>query len=111
LMVIQNACPRFSDITLLSVIVPLAQAWKSGETSLLDATPLEKSGVGRVLLDIGGLALLGRVLNVFVPLRAVLVHFGMVAGTLGAAIAGRYRRHFVVTRHLDLPGVRGVLVR
>jgi hypothetical protein len=30
LMVIQNASPRFSEITLLSVIALPAQAWKTG---------------------------------------------------------------------------------
>src|SRR5476649_929502 len=86
LMVIQNACPRFSEITLLSVIAPPAQAGRPGAASLLDAPSLEKSGIGGVLLDIGGLALLGRILFAFMPLRAILVHLGMVAGAFGAAI-------------------------
>src|SRR5664279_4661140 len=95
LMVIQNACPRFASITLLSVIAPLTQSRGPVRASLLDAPPLEKSGVGRVLLDIGRVALL-RQIDIFVHLRRILADLGIVAGALMATIGRRYRRHFIV---------------
>src|ERR1700729_835149 len=86
LMVIQNACPRFSSITLSVMPAP---SEKSVGASLLHAPSLEKPGIGGVLLDVGGIALLGQILDIFVPLRGVLVDLGVIAGALGAAIAGR----------------------
>src|ERR1700712_112962 len=65
--------------------------------ALFHASSLEESGIRRVLLDIGGIALLGRILNIVVSLRRILVHLGMVTGTLWAAIGGWHRRHFIMT--------------
>ena len=58
-------------------------------TRLLDPPSLEKSGVGRVLLDVGCIALLRGVQFAFC-LRRVLAHFGLVTGTFVTAISGRH---------------------
>jgi hypothetical protein len=64
-------------------------------SALFHTPSLEKSGVRRVLPDIGGLALLRRILDMVV-LRRILVHLGMVASTLLAAIGGWHWRHFIM---------------
>jgi hypothetical protein len=66
---------------------------------LLNPASFEKSGIGGVLLDVGGIALFSRILNILVPLRGILVGLGIIPGPFGAAIGGRYRRHFIVAGH------------
>lgn len=63
---------------------------------LLHTSSFEESRVGRVLLDVGGIALLGRIYFAL-SLRRVLVGFGIVPGALVASIGGRHGRHFIVT--------------
>jgi succinate dehydrogenase/fumarate reductase cytochrome b subunit len=66
-------------------------------SALFHASALEKSGIRRVLLDIGGITLLCRILDIVVHLRRILAYLGMVTSTLLAAIGGWHRRHFIVT--------------
>jgi hypothetical protein len=83
-------------IDIFDLLGPVSSATRSG-SALFHTPSLEKSGVRRVLLDIGGIALLCRILNIVVPLRRILVRLGMVTSTLLAAIGGWHRRHFIVT--------------
>jgi hypothetical protein len=84
-------------------------------TALLYTSSFEEPGDGCVLLDVGGIALLGGI-HFALCLRRVLADFGSVAGALAASIRGWHGRHFIVTRHLWSlagglgQGVQGVLV-
>jgi hypothetical protein len=88
--------PVISAIGISARLGPASLETQSG-SALFHTPSLEKSGVRGVLLDIGGIALLRRILNIVVPLRRVLVRLGMVTGTLLAAIGGWHRRHFIMT--------------
>jgi hypothetical protein len=66
---------------------------------LLHPASFEKPGIGGVLLDVGGIALFRRVLNVLVTPGSVLADLGFIAGSLRAPIGGRYGRHFIVASH------------
>jgi hypothetical protein len=61
--------------------------------------PVKKAGVGRVLLDVGGLTLLSRILNAFVTFRSVLSRISVRFWTLVALIAGRDGWHVIVIAH------------
>lgn len=52
------------------------------------APSLEKSSIGRVLLDVGGISLLGRVLNVLVSLGGVLARLGFITCSFVTAVTG-----------------------
>jgi hypothetical protein len=63
--------------------------------ALLYAPSLEKAGVGRVLLDVGGLTLFCGVHFTFY-LRHSLVNVSMISRSLVTAISRRHGRHSVV---------------
>jgi hypothetical protein len=65
-------------------------------TKLFHSPSFEKTGVRRVLLDVGRIALLGSIHFAFY-LRRVLTDFGIVTGAFVASIGGRHGRHFIVT--------------
>jgi hypothetical protein len=62
---------------------------------LLHASSLEETGIGSVLPDVGGVALLGRV-NFSLVFRDIFAHLDVIAGSLGAAIGGWNRRHLMM---------------
>src|ERR1700719_560729 len=80
-----------------SLVDPTTAGCAAGIT-LLDAPPLEETGIGRVLPDVGGVALLGGV-HFGSCLRGISARFGVVTGTLVTAVGGRYGRHFIVAGH------------
>ena len=73
--------------------------WKAAfRSTLLHASSLEKTGIGRVLLDVGGVALLSGVDFTLVS-GSILVHSGVVTRPLVTAVGRWHWRHFVVARH------------
>src|SRR6202140_5551110 len=73
--------------------------WKAGfRSTLLHPSSLEKTGLGGVLPDVGGVALLSGVDFTLVCGR-ILVHLGVVTRALVTAVGRRHWRHFVVARH------------
>src|ERR1700736_1924154 len=74
---------------------------KVGRSTLLHASSLEKPGIGRVLHDVGGVALLGSV-NFTLVSGSILVHLGIVTRPLMTAVGRRHWRHFIVARHAAL---------
>jgi hypothetical protein len=74
-------------------------AWfPGGVFRLFDAPPLEEAFVGGVLLDVGGLALLGRIDGGALG-RLVGSNFGMVAGAFLTLVRRWNRWHVPVFRH------------
>jgi hypothetical protein len=63
---------------------------------LLNPPTLKETGVGRVLSDIGCVALLSGI-YFGLCLRRVLVDLGVVTGALVASIGGGHGWHFIVT--------------
>jgi hypothetical protein len=66
---------------------------------LLHPASFEKPGIGGVLLDVGGVALFRRILNVLVPSGSILVDLGFVSRPFMAAVGGWHGRHFIVASH------------
>src|ERR1700744_3646409 len=65
-----------------------------GLIALFHSTSLEESGVGGVLFDVGGIALLGRVLHAVRALRCVALGLCIQLRPLGALVARWDWRHF-----------------
>ena len=61
--------------------------------TLFYSPTFEETGIGRVLLDVGGLALLRGV----VSLGRVFIYFAVISGAFVASISRRHWRHFVMT--------------
>src|ERR1700731_2219710 len=70
-------------------------------STLLQAPSLEEAGIGGVLLDVGGVALLSSV-DFTLACGRILVRLGVVTRALVTAVGRRHWWHFVVARHLDL---------
>jgi hypothetical protein len=68
----------------------------------LHTPSLKKSGVGRILLYVGCVALFGGI-HFALLLGRVFADFGVVTGSLVASVGGRDGRHFIVTRHFCFP--------
>jgi hypothetical protein len=81
------------------IVLGVAAMISSGQLKLLHTPSLEESGVGRVLLDIGGVTLFSGV-EFALFLRRVFADFGIVASSFLASVGGRHGRHFIVTRHI-----------
>jgi len=62
----------------------------------LHTPSLKKSGVGRILLYVGCVALFGGI-HFALLLGRVFADFGVVTGSLVASVGGRDGRHFIVT--------------
>ena len=83
-------------------------AWEivQEETGLLYPPPLEEAGVGGVLLDVGGVALLGRILHSMIFLGGVAVCICIELRAFGALITGWDRRHFAHVEILSWPRLK-----
>ena len=64
--------------------------------TLFYSPTFEETGIGRVLLDVGGLALLRGVDFAF-SLGRVFIYFAVISGAFVASISRRHWRHFVMT--------------
>src|SRR3984893_1105801 len=72
-----------------------------GCSSLLDPPAVKEPGIGRVLFDIRGLALLRRIFRLGMLLRGVLLRLCVVAGKRVVAVSGRNRRHVIFLSHCN----------
>jgi len=73
---------------------------REAETRLFDPPSLEEAGIGSVLLDVGGVALLGCILYPVIFFRGVALCVRIELGALGALIAWWDGRHFT---HVEIP--------
>ncbi len=77
----------------------IAHAGEKGGSTLLDPPAMEEPGVGRVLLDIRGLALFGGICRLGMLVRGVGLRLGGVARKRFASVSGRNRRHVIFLSH------------
>jgi hypothetical protein len=76
---------------------------REAEAGLFDPPSLEEASIGGVLLDVGGVALLGYILYPVIFFRVVALCLRIELGAFGALITWWDRRHFT---HVEIPSAR-----
>jgi hypothetical protein len=76
---------------------------REAEAGLFDPPSLEEASIGGVLLDVGGVALLGYILYPVIFFRVVALCLRIELGAFGTLITWWDRRHFT---HVEIPWAR-----